>query len=276
MSLLAHRLGSDRAARPSAIGGQLLLVAAAAGGLGGLGFAIDSTRGIERGLGHAFASGAVHAGFLAMGWVLAFQGRAGWSGPALREASALIVASVAARLSPAGAIAYLFIPLVVARDAAGWPTRLERIGWRWPREGRATMIGAASGVCLGLHLLFAASLMLGYHVETPEARRYLAAVAYDIGANALTAEWLFRGAIFSTLWRRWSFWPAAVASTGLSLIRYLLDPALPQTAELIAGAMFYMLLLGLGSCALRAWSGSLLPGYLATILFFAAYRVLLV
>jgi membrane protease YdiL (CAAX protease family) len=186
------------------------------------------------------------------------------------------VASVVSRLSPAGAIAYLFIPLVVARDAAGWPTRLERIGWRWPREGRATLIGAASGVCLGLHLLFAASLMLGYHVEMPEARRYLAAVAYDIGANALTAEWLFRGAIFSALWRRWSFWPAAVASTALSLIRYLFDPALPQTAELIAGAMFYTLLLGLGSCALRAWSGSLLPGYLATVLFFAAYRVLLV
>jgi hypothetical protein len=65
-------------------------------------------------------------------------------------------------------------------------------------------------------------------------------------------------------------------STGLALVRYLLDPALPQTAELMAGAMFYMLLLGLGCCALRAWSGSLLPGYLATVAFFAAYRILLV
>ena len=137
MSLLIHRFVSDRVARPSAIGWQLLLVAAAAGGLGGVGFAVDSAVGIERKLGHALASGAVHSGFLAMGWVLAFQGRAGWAGPALREASALIVASVASRLSPAGAIAYLFVPLVVARDAAGWPTRLERIGWRWPREGRA-------------------------------------------------------------------------------------------------------------------------------------------
>jgi membrane protease YdiL (CAAX protease family) len=211
-----------------------------------------------------------------VGWLLAFQGRAGWWGPALRESVALIVASVAARLSPAGAVAYLLVPLVVARDAAFWPERLDRIGWRWPRERRATLVGVASGAFLGLHLLFAASLMLGYHVEVPNARRYLAAVAYDVGANALTVEWFFRGVIFSMLWRRWSFWPAAVVSTGLSLLRYLLDPALPQTAELIAGAMFYMLLLGLGSCALRAWSGSLLPGYLATVTFFAAYRILLV
>jgi len=276
MSLLIHRLGGDRAASLSTIGGQVALVAAVAATVGGLGLAVDSAMGVERGLGHACASGATHGGFLALGWVLAFQGQAGWRGPALREAAALIVASLAARLSPAGAVTYLLVPLVVARDAAVWPTRLDRIGWRSPRERRATVVGAASGVFLGLHLLFAASLMLGYHVVVPDARRYLAAVAYDVGANALTAEWLFRGAIFSMLWRRWSFWPAAAASTGLSLLRYLLDPALPQTAELIAGAMFYMLLLGLGSCALRAWSGSLLPGYLATMTFFAAYRILLV
>src|SRR5262249_36786570 len=98
----------------------------------------------------------------------------------------------------------------------------------------------------------------------------------DVGANALTVEWFFRGVIFSMLWRRWSFWPAAVVSTGLSLLRYLLDPALPQTAELIAGAMFYMLLLGLASCALRAWQGSLPQVYLATVPLFAADRIRLV
>ena len=276
MSLLTHRLGTERWTSRSLVGGQLLLVAAIAATVGGLGLALDAATSVRRGLGHACASGAAQGSFLAVGWLLAFQGRAGWWGPALREAVALIVASLAARLSPAGAVAYLLIPLVVARDAAAWPARLDRIGWRWPRERRAPLVGAASGVFLGLHLLFAASLMLGYHVEMPGARRYLAAVAYDVGANALTAEWLFRGVIFSVLWRRWSFWPAAAVSTGLSLLRYLLDPALPQTAELIAGAMFYMLLLGLGSCALRAWSGSLLPGYLATVTFFAAYRILLV
>jgi membrane protease YdiL (CAAX protease family) len=276
MRLLAQHLATDRAASPSAIAGQLALVAALTGLGIGLGLAVESLAGLESNFGHAFASGSVHGGFLSAGWILALQGRRGWHGPALRGAVALIVASLTAKLSSAGAVAYLLVPLVVVRDATMWRARLERIGWRAPRESRTAFVGAAAGVFLGVHLLFAASLMLGYPVAVPDGRRYLAAVAYDIGVNALTAEWLFRGAIFSALWRRWSFWPAAAVSTGLALVRYVLDPALPQTAELMAGAMFYMLLLGLGCCALRAWSGSLLPGYLATMAFFAAYRILLV
>jgi hypothetical protein len=276
MRLLVQHLATDRAASPSTIAGQLALVAALTGLSIALGLAAESLAGVERHLGHAFASGSVHGGFLAAGWILALQGHRGWHGPALRGAGALIVASLAAKLSPAGAVAYLLVPLVIARDATMWHARLERIGWRASCESRAPFVAAAAGAFLGVHLLFAASLMLGYPVAIPDGRRYLAAVAYDVGANALTAEWLFRGAIFSALWRRWSFWPAAAVSTGLGLVRYLLDPALPQTAELMAGAMFYMLLLGLGCCALRAWSGSLLPGYLATVAFFAAYRILLV
>jgi hypothetical protein len=276
MRLLAQQLATDRAASPSTIAGQLALVALLTGLGIALGLAAESLTGVERNLGHAFASGAVHAGFLSAGWILALQGRGGWHLTALRGAGALIVASLAAKLSPAGAVAYLLVPLVIARDATMWRARLERIGWRAPREALSPFVGAAAGAFLGVHLLFAASLMLGYPVAIPDGHRYLAAVAYDIGANSLTAEWLFRGAIFSALWRRWSFWPAAAVSTGLALVRYLLDPALPQTAELMAGAMFYMLLLGLGCCALRAWSGSLLPGYLATVAFFAAYRILLV
>jgi len=276
MRLLVQRLETDRGASASAIAGRLAVVAALAGLGISLGLAADSLTGVERGLGHAFAGGAVHAGFLGAGWVLALQGQGDWHLPALRGACALIAASLSARFSPAGAVTFLLVPLVVARDAAMWHARLERIGWRAPRDRRAPVVGTAAGIFLGVHLLFAASLMLGYPVAFPDGRRYLAAVAYDIGANALTAEWLFRGAIFSALWRRWSFWPAAAMSTGLALVRYLLDPALPQTAELMAGAIFYMLLLGLGCCALRAWSGSLLPGYLASVAFFAAYRILLV
>lgn len=95
-----------------------------------------------------------------------------------------------------------------------------------------------------------------------------------MGANAVSAEWLFRGALFCRWWRRWRFWPAAALSTTLAVGRYLLDPALPRTLEIWAGAVFYMAVLGLGCCALRAWSGSLVPGYLATVAFFAVYRML--
>ena len=40
------------------------------------------------------------------------------------------------------------------------------------------------------------------------------------------------------------------------------------------GAAFYTGLVGVAACALRAWSQSLLPGYLATLVFFLAYRAL--
>lgn len=276
MRLLTGPFQTERAARVPSIVRPLAGVAATAVLGAGAGLAAEAGFGGAGGMGHALASASVQAGLLAAGWVVALGGREGWRGPALRGAAALVLASQAAWVAPAGALAYLLVPVVLGRDARAWRRGLERIGWRLPHAPRAALLGAAAGTFLGLHLLIAASLTLGYAVSVPDGGRYLAALAYDVGANALTAEWLFRGAIFSALWRRWSFWPAAAASTGCALARYLLDPALPQAIEALAGATFYLSLLGLACCALRAWSGSLVPGYVATVAFFAAYRMLLV
>jgi len=276
MRLLTGPFEIERASRAPSMARPLAAVAATAALGAGAGLAAETGLGAAGGIGHALASASLHAGFLAAGWVVALDGREGWRGPALRGAAALVLAALAARVSLAGALAYLLVPLVLARDAGAWRRSLERIGWRRPHAPRAILLGAAAGTFLGLHLIVAASLTLGYAVSVPDGSRYLAALAYDVGANALTAEWLFRGAIFSALWRRWSFWPAAVVSTACALVRYLLDPALPQAIEAMAGATFYLSLLGLACCALRAWSGSLLPGYFATVAFFAAYRTLLV
>jgi len=115
---------------------------------------------------------------------------------------------------------------------------------------------------------------LGYQFRLVPAERPLAALAYDVGANVLSAECFFRGALFGSWQRRWGFWGAAGAATGLSVLRYLVDPALPRTLEALVGAFFYLSLLGLSGCALLAWSGSLLSPALASLLFFAAYRML--
>jgi hypothetical protein len=276
MRLLTGLFETERAARAPSIARPLAVVAATAALGAGAGLAVEAGLGAAGGIGHALASASLHSGFLAAGWVVALDGREGWRGPALRGAAALVLAALAARVSLAGALAYLLVPLVLARDADAWRRSLERIGWHLPCAPGAILLGAAAGTFLGLHLIIAASLTLGYAVSVPDGGRYLTALAYDVGANALTAEWLFRGAIFSALWRRWSFWPAAVVSTACALVRYLLDPALPQAIEAMAGATFYLSLLSLACCALRAWSGSLVPGYFATVAFFAAYRALLV
>jgi len=96
MRLLAHRLETERSASLAALAGQLGLVAGLTTLGCALGVAGDSLAGPGSSLGHAFASGSVHAGFLSAGWILALHGRGGWQGPALRGAGALLVASLAA------------------------------------------------------------------------------------------------------------------------------------------------------------------------------------
>ncbi len=114
----------------------------------------------------------------------------------------------------------------------------------------------------------------GYEVRFFPLDRYLPALAYDAGANVLSAECFFRGVVFNHAHRRWPFGGAAALATGAFLVRHLVDPALPHAVETIVGATFYLTLLGVTSCALFRRSGSLLPGALAGLGFFAAYRAL--
>jgi hypothetical protein len=224
------------------------------------------------GLGHAMAGATIHGGLIGLGWLIVTGASARWVGPISRIGGALLVASVAARLGPWGSLAFVLPPAVLIREATRRP-EMRAIGLRGARVSHA-LAGLVAGVFLGAHLLMTAGLTFGYHVQAGGLRAYLGAVAYDVGANLLSAEWVFRGALFSLLWRRSAFWPAAALTTALALVRYLLDPALPHSADARAGAVFYLGLLGLTACALRAWSGSLLPGYLAALGFFAAYRIL--
>jgi hypothetical protein len=223
-------------------------------------------------VGLALASGAVHGGLLALGWLLATDAAAGWAGPVVRIGGTLVAASIATSLHPLGALVFLGVPGLLLLEARRQP-RLRAIGLAGARPAHA-LAGLAIGAFLGAHLLVTASLTFGYRLQAGGVSAYLTTLAYDVGANVLSAELAFRGAVFSLLWRRWTFWPAALATTAVSLLRYLVDPALPHAAEARAGAVFYLGLVGLIGCALRAWSGSLVPGYLAVLAFFAAYRML--
>ena len=254
-------------AAPCALAGGAALLGAATG------VWIELQGGGPPGLGRSAAAAVLHAGFFAVGWILATDGRPGWPRPALIMAAAFLAASVASRLSSWGAAAFLLVPLVLVGVSRGH-AELRRIGLARPKGLLPLTAGLGVGIFLGAHLLVTSSLTFGYGVRIANAGAYLSAVGYDVGANALTAEWLFRGALFSRWWRRWRFWPAAALATAVGVARYLLDPALASAVEVRAGAVFYMALLGVGCCALRAWSGSLLPGYSATVVFFAAYRLL--
>ncbi len=238
----------------------------------GLGAGAEMLGAAPAGLGRALATGAAHGGLLGLGWLLATGAAPGWSGPVVRLGVIMTLVSVAARIVPWGAGGFALMPLLLLFEAHRRPA-LRGLGMVLCRP-RHALVGLAAGGFLGAHLLITASLTFGHRVHSSSLAAYAGALAYDVGANVLSAEWIFRGAVFSWLWRRSSFWPAALVSTALALVRYLLDPALPHAVEARAGAVFYLGLVGLIGCALRAWSGSLFPGYLAGLAFFAAYRTL--
>ncbi len=272
MVLLSAPFDPHAIRRVESVRRSAILAASATLALMATGLAMGMSGGWLRDIWQGVASGAVHGGFLAAGWIIAVR-RSAWLAPVIPSGAALLLASVTSRFSEWGALLYVLPPVLLVREGVRH-SAVRGMGVSAPAGLRHVALGLAAGTFLGVHLLISASLTYGYAVRVGSLGQYLAAVAYDVGANALTAEWLFRGALFSRWWQRWEFWPAAGLSTGLAVARYLLDPALPPPIEARAGAVFYIALLGFSACALRAGSGSLLPGYVAAVVFFAAYRML--
>src|SRR5262245_4946186 len=186
-------------------------------------------------------------------------------------AAVVFVGAVSATLSPFAVIAYLAAPVWL------WARRhtLPCLGLTHPSVGMC-VAGAALGTLLGAHLLLTASLTLGYGVRVPTAAHLVSRLAYDAGANVLTTEAFFRGALFDRAQRRWPFAMASTFVTIVCLARYLVDPLLPHSLEVMAGAVFYLTLLSVANCWMYWRSGSVVPGVVAGVAFFICYRLLYV
>jgi hypothetical protein len=211
---------------------------------------------------------AAHGALLgtALAWTATRAGRDRWA--PLEAALLLGAAAACAFLLPGGALAYAVMPAWLGWRRRAWLTSFTR------RPGPALAGGALFGLLLGAHLLVNASLTLGYRLRADSWAELAGWWAYDLGANVLAAEAFFRGALFARAWRRWSFAAAATVSTAASVARYLVDPLLPRSLEVAAGAAFYLVLLGAGNCWLLARTGSLGPPLAAAAVFFCAYRLL--
>jgi hypothetical protein len=217
------------------------------------------------------AVATIHGGLLAtaLGWAAADRG---WNPypPALTIVASLALAAGAVRADARLALLYLVPPgvlLVLARRG-----RLAPLGLGPRVAPRALALGLGGGAGLAAHMLLAAAGTFGYRLQPGTAA--VVALAYDLGANVPASEVFFRGALANRLQRRHSLAVAATAATGASLVRYLLDPQLPHTPEVVAGAVLYLSLLGLLNVWLLWLSGSVLPGIGAAAVFFAAYRVI--
>ena len=216
----------------------------------------------------------VHGGLLAVALTWAAADTGASLPPRARVIMIALVAAgaTAAALDPRAAIIHLAAPAWLAMLAGRG--RLAGLGLGPDFPPSRVLIGAAIGGLLGGHLLVSASQTLGHPLRAEGWMPLLGLWAYDVGANVLSAECFFRGALFNRLQRRWSFAAAATLATAASLVRYLADPLLPRNVEVMAGALFYLTLLGAVDCWLLWWSGSLVPGLLASLLFFLAYRAL--
>ena len=235
--------------------------------LGGLiGAGVAATGALPAALTAILAVAAIHGGLAAAALV--------WGGVRAAEAGTLIgllaLARGLAALHPVGALGYLAVPVWLARLAGDG--RLVRLGLGRPWPWGAVAIGAFAGFALALHLVTCASRTLGYGIRFDPAV-FLPALAYDVGANIVSAELFFRGALLQHLWRRWRFGLALAVAAAATAARYCLDPFV-LTTELRLGAAVYMTLLAILNGVLYRWSGSLLPGVAAAGIFFACYRLL--
>jgi len=215
-----------------------------------------------------------HGGLLSMafGWAAMAPPRWAPLGPSAISIVVLAIAAAGAVWDPRAAILYVVSPLWLAILAVGG--RLDPLGLRGAMPVSAMLLGIGAGLALGGHLLIAAAGTFGYRVKADSL--VLSAIAYDVGANVPSSELFFRGALFNRLQRRWSFGAAVTVATALGLLRYLLDPLLPKAPEMVVGTLLYVTLLGVINAWLLWWSGSLLPGLLAALVFFSAYRMITV
>ena len=258
---LVRRQGSLLDDTPWGAVGTLALVVAGVTVLSVLGLVPRAAVGI-------FGTAAAHGTLLGVALAWTSTGERRDRQAPLEAALLLAVAASAAEMLPGGWLAYLVVPAWLACRRPGW------IGVGAAIHGGAVAGGALFGLGLGIHLLVSAWLTLGHHVRLGPASELAGWWAYDLGANVLSAEAFFRAALFERAHRRWAFPAAAALSATASVARYLVDPLLPHSPEMIAGAAFYLALLAVGNCWLLARTGSLLPPYAAGLAFFVVYRLL--
>lgn len=252
--------------------GLLALLAAACA----LSVALTSFGAVPYAMVRAVALTAGHGALL--GTALAWSATDEPRGPARSRAPLIVVTVLAMAMTittvePRAAVAYLLTPLVLLAFAARG--HLRSLGMSRPVPLASLLVGAGLGALLGAHVLLSASRTLRYHVRTDGLAAYLGAVAYDAGANVLSSEMFFRGALFNRLQRRTSFVAAALGATAATVARYVVDPLLPKTAEILLGTVMYVALLSLTNAWLFWRTGSLLPGLASALVFFAAWRLIL-
>ncbi len=165
----------------------------------------------------------------------------------------------------AGVLMGLYLPLIVW-VAGRYPDEMRRIGLFFSRLKLRLLVGAATGLLIGAHLLVAAYLA-GMELGLKPAPFMVWQTFYELGPQSLPEEMFMRGVIFNELFfcRRWNFWLAAFAASAIGVLSVLVKQDMAADLMTSVGAIFYLVVSGVVSAALFRWSRNLAPGYASNV-----------
>ena len=149
-----------------------------------------------------------------------------------------------------------------------YPHEMRAIGLHFDNLRWDIVMGLLGGSVLAGHFLFSVPFTGAGKLNLFPLPYIVWQTCFDAVA-ALCTELFFRAVIFHHLqseWQ-WSHWKAALASAAAVTALFLVKTRWTVDLITILGVVFYSLMLSLINSALYRWTHSLLPGYVAAMVF---------
>jgi hypothetical protein len=171
----------------------------------------------------------------------------------------------------AGVVMLMFLPLFgwIARR---YPFEMGQVGLGpvYPRSRLGLFItaGLAAGTLIGLHF-WLTTRAVGMDFQSKPWPYMVWQVCYEVGPQSLTEELFMRGVVFNEFFfgRGWSFWAAALTASGLELLSLVVKQDYGADILIVAGVVFYTIVVSVVSAGLYRWSRSLVSGYTNNVVF---------
>ncbi len=157
---------------------------------------------------------------------------------------------------------------MIARLARRYPQEARALGLRFDHWRRDIGIGLLGGGVLTGHYLFVLAFTGASRVRVFPFPFLVWEVSFEVFVT-LAMELFYRATIYRYLEseRRWDFWAAAAASAAVGVTLYLVKARWTSDIITIVGVIFYVIVSNVINAALYRWMRSLLPGYIAGLVF---------
>lgn len=162
---------------------------------------------------------------------------------------------------------WLYVGLI-AWFARSYPQETRALGLRFEHWRRDIGVGLLGGSALAGHYLFVLAFTGASHVRVFPLPYLVWETSFEVFMT-LATELFYRATLYHYLEseRRWDFWAAAAVTAVVGVALYLVKARWTSDILLIVGVIFYVIMLNVINAALYRWTRSLIPGYVAGLLF---------